>query len=177
MSQVPGATPEIEFTFRDTSFGLALVAATARGLRAVLLGDERAALEADLRRRFSGVAPQAGGSMADRFADSVVKVTETPGAEVAIPLDLAGTDFQRLVWDALMRIPAGTTASYSAIAEHIGAPGAVRAVAQACAANSVAVIVPCHRAVRSDGTLSGYRWGVERKRRLLEHEAASLPTA
>ena len=176
MSQSPDATPEIEFTFRDTSFGLALVAATARGLRAVLLGDERAALEADLRKRFSGVARQAGGAMADRFADSVVKVTETPGAEVAIPLDLAGTDFQRLVWDALMRIPAGTTASYTGIAEQIGAPGAVRAVAQACGANSVAVIVPCHRAVRSDGTLSGYRWGVERKRRLLEHESRARPT-
>jgi AraC family transcriptional regulator of adaptative response/methylated-DNA-[protein]-cysteine methyltransferase len=171
-SELPARMTAIEFVFRETPFGHALIAATARGVRAVLLGDDRAELEADLRRRFSGVASREGGSLADRFAESVVKVIETPGAEVAIPLDLAGTDFQRQVWDALMRIPVGATASYSEIAERIGAPGAVRAVAQACGANSVAVVVPCHRAVRSDGGLAGYRWGVDRKRALLELESA-----
>jgi AraC family transcriptional regulator of adaptative response/methylated-DNA-[protein]-cysteine methyltransferase len=168
----------IEYVFRETSLGLALIAATGRGVRAVLLGDDRAELEADLRRRSGATLLQAGGPMADRFADSVVTVIESPGAEVAIPLDLAGTDFQRQVWDALMRIPAGTTASYGEIAERIGAPGSVRAVAQACGANGVAVVVPCHRAVRSDGALAGYRWGVDRKRALLAKEAAGrLPAA
>lgn len=167
----------IEYVFRETSLGLALVAATARGVRAVLLGDDRTELEADLRRRSNGTPLQAGGPMADRFADSVVTVIESPGAEAAIPLDLAGTDFQRQVWDALMHIPPGATASYGEIAERIGAPGAVRAVAQACGANSVAVVVPCHRAVRSDGALAGYRWGVDRKRALLAKEATAQPTA
>lgn len=172
-----GAGAEIEYVFRETSLGLALIAATGLGVRAVLLGDDRAGLEADLRRRSAGTHLLAGGPMADRFADSVVTVIESPGAEVAIPLDLQGTDFQRQVWDALMRIPAGATASYGEIAERIGAPGAVRAVASACGANSVAVVVPCHRAVRTDGGLAGYRWGVERKRALLAKEAADQLTA
>ncbi|MCY1461939.1 Bifunctional transcriptional activator/DNA repair enzyme Ada [compost metagenome] len=101
----------------------------------------------------------------------VVGLVETPGIGLDLPLDLRGTAFQERVWQALRTIPPGTTASYAEIAQRIGAPKAVRAVAQACAANSLAVAIPCHRVVRSDGNLSGYRWGVERKRQLLEREA------
>ncbi|MNN83869.1 Bifunctional transcriptional activator/DNA repair enzyme Ada [compost metagenome] len=101
----------------------------------------------------------------------MVGLVETPGIGLDLPLDLRGTAFQERVWQALRTIPPGTTASYAEIAQRIGAPKAVRAVAQACAANSLAVAIPCHRVVRSDGNLSGYRWGVERKRQLLEREA------
>ena len=163
---------EVHHAFRDTSLGIALVAATTRGVRAVLLGDDRDDLVADLARRVPAARLLAGGRMAEQIADDVAAAIEAPGSVSDLPLDLAGTEFQRQVWHALTRIPPGATASYTDLAAQLGIPKAVRAVAQACGANSVAVIVPCHRAVRSDGTLSGYRWGIERKRELLLREGA-----
>jgi AraC family transcriptional regulator of adaptative response/methylated-DNA-[protein]-cysteine methyltransferase len=164
---------EVHYVFRDSSLGLALVAATTRGVRAVLLGTDREELAADLARRVPAAQCIAGGRMAAQIADDVARAIEAPGSVGDLPLDLAGTAFQRQVWHALARIPAGATASYTDLAAELGVPKAVRAVAQACGANSVAVIVPCHRAVRSDGTLSGYRWGIERKRELLLREGAA----
>jgi AraC family transcriptional regulator of adaptative response/methylated-DNA-[protein]-cysteine methyltransferase len=161
---------EVHYVFRDTSLGLALVAATTRGVRAVLLGTDRDDLAADLARRVPAAQRVAGGWMAAHLADDVARAIEAPGSVGDLPLDLAGTAFQRQVWRALTRIPAGATASYTELAAALGIPKAVRAVAQACGANTIAVIVPCHRAVRSDGTLAGYRWGVERKRELLRRE-------
>lgn len=161
---------EVHHVFRATSLGVALVAATTRGVRAVLLGNDRDELAADLARRMPAARLVAGGWMAERLAGDVAAAIEAPGSAGDVPLDLAGTAFQRQVWHALARIPPGKTASYAELAVELGVPKAVRAVAQACGANSIAVIVPCHRAVRSDGTLAGYRWGVERKRALLQRE-------
>jgi AraC family transcriptional regulator of adaptative response/methylated-DNA-[protein]-cysteine methyltransferase len=153
------------------ALGVVLVASTAQGLCAILLGDEAGALEADLARRFPRAArrPDAG-ALGERLAQ-VVALIEAPGApSAALPLDLQGTAFQRRVWEALRAIPASQTRSYAALAEAIGQPGAARAVASACAANPLAVAVPCHRVVRGDGGLSGYRWGTARKRALLARE-------
>jgi AraC family transcriptional regulator of adaptative response/methylated-DNA-[protein]-cysteine methyltransferase len=168
---------EVHYVFRDSSLGLALVAATTRGVRAVLLGTDREELAADLARRVPAAQCIAGGRMAAQIADDVARAIEAPGSVGDFPLDLAGTAFQRQVWHALARIPAGATASYTDLAAELGVPKAVRAVAQACGANSIAVIVPCHRAVRSDGTLAGYRWGVDRKRELLRREGGMSGSA
>ena len=149
-----------------------LVAATERGLCAILLGDEPDALLRDLQDRF----PQAeliGGDVAfEAWVAQVVGFVDAPRRGLDLPLDIGGTAFQQRVWTALRAIPIGTTASYADIARAIGAPAAMRAVALACGANPLAVAIPCHRVVRSDGALSGYRWGVERKRTLLTREAS-----
>lgn len=168
-----GAGEAIRYAFGHSSLGVVLVAAAARGVCAILLGDDEAALEGDLRARF----PKAELAMAEPgFAGWVAAVTalvEQPGgATLALPLDIRGTAFQRRVWEVLRAIPAGGTLSYAAVAARLGAPAAVRAVAGACAANALAVAVPCHRVVSSTGALAGYRWGVERKRALLEREQA-----
>ncbi len=163
----------IRHTVADCSLGSILVAATAKGVCAVLLGDEPDALVRDLRDRFPWAPLTEADADLDRLATEVVGLVETPGRELDVPLDIRGTGFQRRVWQALRGIPAGSTASYSDIASRIGAPKAARAVAGACASNALAVVIPCHRVVRGDGSLSGYRWGVERKRRLLDREAAS----
>lgn len=153
-----------------TSLGHLLVAAGSNGICAILLGDDPASLEADLRPRF----PRATFAGADEsFAATlraVAALVEAPDRPLELPLDEQGTAFQQRVWHALQRIPAGSTRSYAEIARDIGSPAAVRAVAGACAANPLAVAVPCHRVVRSDGALSGYRWGLERKRELLRRE-------
>ncbi|MEO8372502.1 MAG: bifunctional DNA-binding transcriptional regulator/O6-methylguanine-DNA methyltransferase Ada [Candidatus Solibacter sp.] len=152
------------------SLGTVLVAATARGVCAILLGDDAAVLLDDLRARFPRAQVTPGD---DAFADTVeqvVRFVEAPKIGLDLPLDIRGTAFQQRVWQALRAIPAGSRASYSEIADRIGAPRAIRAVAQACAANALAVAVPCHRVVRSDGAVSGYRWGVDRKRALLARE-------
>ena len=168
------AQDQLELRYAGTrcSLGVVLVAASDRGVCAILLGDEPAPLVRDLRERF----PRARLIAADRaLAALLAKVTrllDAPGVGLDAPLDAHGTDFQRRVWLALREIPAGATATYTDIASRIGAPGSVRAVAQACAANSIAVAIPCHRVVRSDGALSGYRWGVERKRAMLAREGA-----
>jgi AraC family transcriptional regulator, regulatory protein of adaptative response / methylated-DNA-[protein]-cysteine methyltransferase len=153
-----------------SALGTALVAKSPRGICAVLLGDDPAALLRDVIRRFPGAAVRATDDVPDSDIERVFAAVASPGTDVDVPLDLHGTVFQQAVWAALREIPPGTTASYRELAERIGRPTAVRAVAAACAANPVAVLVPCHRVLRSDGGLSGYHWGVERKRALLDRE-------
>ncbi|CAN5154077.1 methylated-DNA--[protein]-cysteine S-methyltransferase [soil metagenome] len=155
-----------------TTLGLALVARSEAGLRLVILGDDAETLVRDLERRFRSarLTPDAEGLAADLKA--VARRIDHPSAPLALLLDAQGTELQKAVWAALRAIPAGTTASYVEVARVIGRPTAARAVAQACGANPLAVITPCHRVVRADGGLSGYRWGVERKRALLLREAA-----
>ena len=166
-----GTDLDIRFAIGECSLGSILVAMTERGVCAILLGDEPEALIHDLERRF----PKANLIGADRdfeeLVAQVVGMIESPRLGGSLPLDVRGTAFQQRVWQALQNIPAGTTATYADIARAIGAPRAVRAVAQACAANPLAVAIPCHRVVRTDGGLSGYRWGIERKRELLDREA------
>ncbi|WP_159713606.1 methylated-DNA--[protein]-cysteine S-methyltransferase, partial [Geminicoccus flavidas] len=153
------------------SLGQLLVAASETGICAILLGDDPALLERDLALRFPKAELAAGDERFQDWVAAVVRFVEAPKLGLDLPLDVQGTAFQERVWRALREIPPGATASYAEIAERIGAPKAVRAVALACAANRLAVAVPCHRVVRSDGDLSGYRWGVARKRQLLEREA------
>jgi AraC family transcriptional regulator of adaptative response/methylated-DNA-[protein]-cysteine methyltransferase len=160
----------IRFSIGECSLGLILVAASSKGVCCITLGDDPDFLLDDLRKRFSH-AEFIGGD--GEFVRQVSKIVEAPQLGFDFPLDIRGSEFQQRVWQALMEIPSGTTASYARIAEKIGHPKAVRAVAGACAANSIAVAIPCHRVVRSDGNLSGYRWGVERKRSLLARETAS----
>ena len=170
----PGAAPfAIRFAVSDSSLGPVLVAASERGVCAILMGDDPEVLARDLEDRFPEAMLIGGDAAFDRLVARVVELVEAPGAGLDLPLDLRGTAFQRRVWQALREIPAGGTASYTEIADRIGAPNAVRAVASACAANPLAVAVPCHRVVRSDGGLCGYRWGVERKRTLLQREASA----
>ncbi len=167
-----GANTEIRFAIGECSLGSILVARSERGVCAIALGDDPEALARDIQDRF----PQARliGDDAE-FEDLVAKVVgfvEAPALGLDLPLDVRGTVFQQRVWQALRQIPAGETASYADIARRIGAPRSVRAVAQACAANAIAVAIPCHRVVRHDGAISGYRWGVARKRALLDRESA-----
>jgi AraC family transcriptional regulator of adaptative response/methylated-DNA-[protein]-cysteine methyltransferase len=166
-----GASTDIRFAIAQCSLGAILVAATARGVCAILLGEDPEALAHDLERRFPRARIIGADTKFDRLVGRVVGLLEKPQASVTLPLDIRGTAFQQRVWQVLRAIPAGTTATYSEVAKAIGAPRAVRAVAQACAANPLAVAVPCHRVVRADGNLAGYRWGVERKRALLAREA------
>lgn len=166
-----GSEAEIRFAIGACTLGAILVAATARGVCAILLGDDPEALAHDLERRFPRAQLIGADPAFERLVAQVVGLVEQPRLGTKLPLDIRGTAFQQRVWKALSRIPAGKTASYSEIASRIGAPRAVRAVAQACAANALAVAIPCHRVVRTDGDLSGYRWGVERKRTLLDREA------
>lgn len=165
-----GKNAEIRFAIGASSLGAILVACSERGVCAILLGDDADTLARELQDRFPRAALIGGDRNFERLVARVVGLVEAPQRGLELPLDVRGTAFQQRVWEALRKIPAGTTASYSEIAKTIGAPKAVRAVARACAANSLAVAVPCHRVVRSDGALSGYRWGVARKRALLERE-------
>jgi AraC family transcriptional regulator of adaptative response/methylated-DNA-[protein]-cysteine methyltransferase len=166
-----GADTDIRFAIGECSLGSVLVAATERGVCAVTLGDDPEELAHDLERRFPRARLTGADPAFEALVAKVVGLIEKPRAGFDLPLDIRGTAFQRRVWEALRAIPAGATASYAEIASAIGAPKAVRAVAQACAANSLAVAIPCHRVVRTDGDVSGYRWGVERKRALLAREA------
>jgi len=166
-----GADVEIRFAVGECSLGSILVAQSARGVCAILLGDDPDALVRQLQDRFPRAALVGGDAGFERTVARVVGFVDAPGAALDLPLDVRGTAFQQRVWEALARIPAGTTASYAEVAARIGAPGSARAVAQACRANPLAVAIPCHRVVRTDGSVSGYRWGVERKQRLLEAEA------
>jgi len=166
----------IRFAIAPCSLGQVLAAATERGLCAILLDDDPRVLERELSRRFPRATLVAGDRAFARTIKRVVGLVERPRAAFDLPLDLRGTAFQQRVWQALRRIPAGRTATYAELAQAIGAPRAVRAVAGACAANHVSVAVPCHRVVRTDGGLSGYYWGVARKRALLEREGAPLKT-
>lgn len=166
----PVSADRIQYAVGQCSLGRLLVAESVKGLCAILLGDHEAALIADLRGRFPhAVIAAAADDMPDVLA-AVVQLIETPGTRINITLDPRGTSFQRRVWQALRDIPTGKTMSYADVARRIGAPGSARPVAQACAANPLAVAIPCHRVVRNDGGLSGYRWGVDRKRELLARE-------
>jgi AraC family transcriptional regulator of adaptative response/methylated-DNA-[protein]-cysteine methyltransferase len=167
-----GAGTQIRFAIGRCSLGEILVAASTRGICAIALGDDADLLLRDLQDRFPRAALIGGNAKFERMVAQVIAFVESPKARCDLPLDVRGTAFQQKVWQALRRIPPGKTMTYSEIACRIGAPTAVRAVAGACAANAVAVVIPCHRVVRSDGTLSGYRWGVARKRALLAREAA-----
>ncbi|WP_438021599.1 bifunctional DNA-binding transcriptional regulator/O6-methylguanine-DNA methyltransferase Ada [Sorangium sp. So ce315] len=168
-----GANMDVWFAIGECSLGSILVAATARGVCAILLGDDPEELVHDLERRFPRARLLGGDAGFEQLVAQVVGLVESPRVGVALPLDVRGTAFQQRVWQALRGIPMGATASYAEIASAIGAPGAARAVARACAANALAVAIPCHRVVRNDGELSGYRWGVERKRALLDREASA----
>jgi AraC family transcriptional regulator of adaptative response/methylated-DNA-[protein]-cysteine methyltransferase len=153
------------------SRGSILVAASVRGICTILLGDDPDALVRALQDQFPQASLIGADASFEQLVSRVVGFVEAPAIGLELPLDVRGTAFQQRVWQALRKIPAGSTASYSDIAKRIGSPRSVRAVAQACGANVLAVAIPCHRVVRNDGALSGYRWGVERKRTLLEREA------
>lgn len=165
-----GAQAEIRFAVGQCSLGAILVARSDKGICAILLGDDPDELVRDLQDRFPRATLLGGDSAFEETMARAVGMVEAPGVGLDLPLDIRGTVFQQRVWKALQQIPAGTKATYAEIAEQIGAPKSARAVAQACAANPLAIAIPCHRVVRNDGSLSGYRWGVDRKRTLLERE-------
>ena len=166
-----GANIEIRFAIGECSLGSILVAASGRGVCAISIGDDPDELARELQDRFPRAKLIGGDTEFERWVAKVVGLVEAPGVGLDLPLDVRGTAFQQRVWQALTEIPVGATVSYAEIAKRIGSPKSVRAVAQACAANALAVAIPCHRVVRNDGALSGYRWGVERKRALLDREA------
>jgi AraC family transcriptional regulator of adaptative response/methylated-DNA-[protein]-cysteine methyltransferase len=166
-----GEGQQIRYAVGGCFLGAILVAATTKGVCAILIGDDPAALVADLRDRFSRATIVEGDAAFAATVAAVVGFLETPRQGLGLPLDIVGTAFQQRVWQALRAIPPGVTASYTDIARAIGQPSATRAVAAACAANSIAVAIPCHRVLRADGGLSGYRWGIARKRALLDREA------
>jgi AraC family transcriptional regulator, regulatory protein of adaptative response / methylated-DNA-[protein]-cysteine methyltransferase len=166
-----GAGAEIHFAIGQCSLGAVLVARSRRGVCAVLIGDDPERLVRDLQDQFPNAELRGDEKGFEETVAKVIGLVESPSMGTDLPLDIRGTAFQRRVWKALQQIPVGSTATYAEIAKKINMPKAVRAVAQACAANALAVAIPCHRVVRSDGALSGYRWGVERKRTLLDREA------
>ena len=167
-----GAGVRIRFAVGEASLGTVLVAATSKGVCAITLGDDPETLVRDLQDRFPNAEFEGGDAEFERMVAVVVGLVEAPAQRLDLPLDIRGTAFQQRVWAALSAIPPGKTATYKEIARAIGQPTAVRAVAQACAKNPLAVAIPCHRVVRTGGDLSGYRWGVERKRELIAREAA-----
>ena len=167
-----GANTAIRFAIGQCSLGAILVAASERGVCAILMGDDPGRLARDLQDRFPRATLIGGDAGFEKLVARVVGLVEAPRLGADLPLDVRGTAFQQRVWQALREVPAGRTTTYTELARRIGAPKSVRAVASACAANALAVAIPCHRVVRSDGGLSGYRWGVERKRELLAREAA-----
>ena len=162
--------PTIRYAFGQCALGIVLVAQSAQGICAIAMGDDAKHLSHALQQQFPGAAQVDNDLELTDSAARVARFIDNPTARFDLPLDIRGTAFQQKVWQALREIPAGKTASYTDIAQRIGGPKSVRAVAQACAANKLAVVIPCHRVLRSDGGLSGYRWGVERKKALLERE-------
>ncbi|MBF6025140.1 methylated-DNA--[protein]-cysteine S-methyltransferase [Lysobacter niastensis] len=170
-----GEGEQIRWSIATTALGQALVAATERGVCMIELGDDAEVLEAKLREEFPKASLDRVDAGRDDFlAPRLRAVAEALGGkQVSVPVDLIGTAFQKRVWDALMKIPRGETRSYSQLAAELGAPQGARAVASACAHNRVAIVVPCHRVVRSDGSLGGYRWGLPMKQRVLEREQAA----
>jgi AraC family transcriptional regulator, regulatory protein of adaptative response / methylated-DNA-[protein]-cysteine methyltransferase len=167
-----GANEDIRFAVGQSSLGAILVASSDKGVASILIGDDPDELVRDLQNRFPKARLVGGDKEYESMVVHVVGFVEAPRIGLNLPLDVRGTAFQRRVWQALQAIPVGQTSSYSEIARRIGAPKAVRAVAGACAANNIAVAIPCHRVVRNDGAASGYAWGVERKRALVAREAA-----
>ena len=167
-----GANEEIRFAVGETSLGAILVASTRKGVASILLGTDPDTLVRNLQDRFPKARLIGADGDYEALVARVVGFVEAPNLGLDLPLDVRGTAFQQRVWQALQEIPVGQTVSYAEVARRIGSPKAVRAVAGACAANNLAVAIPCHRVVRNDGSLSGYAWGVERKRVLLDREAA-----
>jgi AraC family transcriptional regulator of adaptative response/methylated-DNA-[protein]-cysteine methyltransferase len=168
-----GVGTMIQFAVGECSLGSVLIAASEKGVCAIFLGDDPDVLARDLQARFPNAEFFAGDATFDQWVAEVVGLVEKPAIGLNLPLDIRGTAFQIRVWEALRQIPPGSTASYGEIAVRIGRPSAARAVAQACAANTLAIAIPCHRVVRTDESLSGYRWGVERKAKLLERERST----
>lgn len=169
-----GSGEHIRFAVAQSWLGPVLVAATAKGICAVTLGDDADVLVKDLQDRFPKAELVGGDADFEHLVAQVLGAIAKPGGGINLPLDVRGTAFQQQVWQALRAVPSGVTLTYSELAERIGNPAAVRAVAGACASNHIAVLIPCHRIVRLDGNLSGYRWGVERKRALLLQESQAL---
>jgi AraC family transcriptional regulator of adaptative response/methylated-DNA-[protein]-cysteine methyltransferase len=167
------ADSQIRFAIGECSLGSILVAISERGVCAIALADNPESLVRDLQARFSQAELSGADPDVEQLIAQVADFIENPALALDLPLDVRGTAFQQRVWQALREVPAGTTISYSKMAQRIGAPKAVRAVAGACAANTLAVAIPCHRVVRTDGSLSGYRWGIERKAELLRREQQS----
>jgi AraC family transcriptional regulator of adaptative response/methylated-DNA-[protein]-cysteine methyltransferase len=165
-----GAGAEIRFAAGECSLGAVVVAATGKGICAILLGDDPDTLVRELQDRFPKARLVGGDAVFEEWVAAVVGFIDDPRIGLGLPLDIRGTVFQQRVWQALTDIPPGTTVTYTELAARLGLPRAVRAVAGACAANKIAVAIPCHRVVRRDGGLAGYRWGVERKRALLARE-------
>lgn len=166
-----GTQTDLWFAVGHCSLGAIVVAQSLRGVCAILLGDDPEVLVRDLRARFPRAQLIGGDAAFERAVSIVVEFVEEPQRGLSLPLDIRGTVFQQRVWEALKQIPVGSTATYREIASRIGRPASVRAVGQACGANPLAVAIPCHRVVRQDGDLAGYRWGIERKRALLAREA------
>jgi AraC family transcriptional regulator, regulatory protein of adaptative response / methylated-DNA-[protein]-cysteine methyltransferase len=166
-----GVNEEIKFAVGQTFLGAILVASTKKGVAAILLGEDPDELVRNLQDRFPRAHLIGADGEYETLVAQVVGFVEAPRIGLNLPLDVRGTAFQERVWKALLEVPAGTTVSYAEIARRIGAPKAMRAVAGACAANKLAVAIPCHRVVRNDGSLSGYAWGVDRKRVLIDREA------
>jgi len=165
------AAATIGFAVAPCSLGFVIIAVSEHLIRSIMVGDDPEMLMSDLQNQF----PSDNFEVAEKdvgLMRKVVEMIESPEQAAELPLDVRGTEFQMSVWDALQNVPAGTTVSYASLAQQIGAPNQEVAVAKACADNPLAVAIPCHRAVQTDGDLSGYRWGVARKRALLEREAA-----
>jgi methylated-DNA-[protein]-cysteine S-methyltransferase/AraC family transcriptional regulator of adaptative response/methylated-DNA-[protein]-cysteine methyltransferase len=171
VQQGAAAAEEIAFSIGESALGAVLVARSTDGVCAILIGSVAAELESDLATRFAYSKLVRNDRKLSDDLGEILRFIETPSDGLNLRLDIRGTPFQQRVWEALLRIPPGSIVTYGALANRIGKPGAVRAVANACAANAIALAIPCHRVVRSNGTLSGYRWGVERKRALLAREA------
>lgn len=163
----------IGYDVGDCVLGMVLVATSERGICAILMGEDADDLVDDLRQRFPGAELVPGVAAAEHFIE-VVAFIASPRKGLDLPLDMRGTDFEQGVWRALREIPAGATQTYGEVARRIGAPQSAKEVGEACAANAIAVAIPCHRVLRKDGGLAGYRWGVKRKRALLEREGARL---
>jgi AraC family transcriptional regulator, regulatory protein of adaptative response / methylated-DNA-[protein]-cysteine methyltransferase len=166
-----GADTQVRFAIGECSLGSILVAASEKGICAIFMGDDPDALSRELHDKFPRAELDGGDSDFEKLVGRAVRMIHEPNSGHDLPMDIRGTAFQQRVWQALRKIPPGSTASYAEIAARIGAPKSARAVAGACAANVLAVAIPCHRVVRGNGDLSGYRWGVERKRILLDREA------
>lgn len=169
-----GRGEEIQFAVGKCSWGSILVAATDVGICAILLGDNPGTLERELQNCFPAARLNRGNAKFGRCVANVIEFAETPGSDLDLPLDIRGTVFQKRVWDAIRTIPKGSTASYADLARRIGRPKSSRAVANACASNKIAILIPCHRVVRTDGSSAGYRWGTKRKKELLKREGAII---
>lgn len=165
-----GSGNTIRFAIAECSLGSILVASTQKGVCAILMGEDPDQIVRDLQDRFPKAQLVGADAEYEKLVAKVVGFIEAPRIGLDLPLDIRGTAFQQRVWKELQRIPAGKTASYSEVAKRLGSPKSVRAVARACGANALAVAIPCHRVIRTDGDISGYRWGVDRKKALLARE-------